>query len=109
MSVFTLSISIGAVLLLPVSIMMEEIYSSFRDNEYIGWLNPFLIQSTTRVSFSFEHTDSLSILIIGLWNRVFICSNLCLFVLMPFAYFLTEAEGFSGWRKVTAGCICVVT
>jgi hypothetical protein len=86
MSVFTLSISIGAVLLLPVSIMMEEIYSSYHDNEYISWLNPFLIQR--------------------LWNQVFICSNLCLFVLMPFAYFLTESEGFSGWRKGIVSRLC---
>lgn len=37
---------------------------------------------------------------VGLWNHVFLFSNLSLFVLLPFAYFFTESEGFSGQRKV---------
>ena len=36
----------------------------------------------------------------GLWNYVFLFSNLALFILMPFAYFFTESEGFSGSRNV---------
>ncbi|XP_062519963.1 limb region 1 protein-like [Corticium candelabrum] len=86
MCVFTLSISMGAVVLLPVSIVTEEILSPYMHNDYINWLNPVLIQS--------------------LWNQVFVCSNLCLFLLMPFAYFLTEAEGFSGWRKGIMSRVC---
>lgn len=35
-------------------------------------------------------------LIHGLWNYVFLFSNISLFVLLPFAYFFTESEGFSG-------------
>ena len=38
--------------------------------------------------------------ITGLWNHVFLVSNLSLFIFLPFAYFFTEAEGFSGSRKV---------
>ena len=38
----------------------------------------------------------------GLWNQIFFLSNLALFILMPFAYFFTEAEGFSGSKKVSA-------
>ena len=48
----------------------------------------------------------------GLWNQIFFLSNLALFILMPFAYFFTEAEGFSGSKKVsvmqpqpTGGCV----
>lgn len=36
----------------------------------------------------------------GLWNLVFLFSNLSLVFLMPFAYFFTESEGFAGSKKV---------
>lgn len=36
----------------------------------------------------------------GLWNLVFLFSNLSLVFLMPFAYFFTESEGFVGSKKV---------
>ncbi|XP_066527835.1 limb region 1 homolog-like protein isoform X2 [Hoplias malabaricus] len=38
-------------------------------------------------------------LIHGLWNLVFLFSNLSLVFLMPFAYFFTESEGFTGSKK----------
>lgn len=106
MCVFTLSISLGALLLLPLSIVTEEIFSSYPDNDYISWLNPMLIQSTDWMNMTNEHSSVVVCISYaihaGLWNQVFVCSNLCLFVLMPFAYLLIEAEGFSGWRKVSA-------
>ncbi|KAK3567923.1 hypothetical protein QTP86_027256, partial [Hemibagrus guttatus] len=73
---FTLAISGGAVLLLPFSIISNEILLSFPKNYYIQWLNGSLIH--------------------GLWNLVSLFSNLCLFILMPFAYFFLESEGFAG-------------
>ncbi|XP_027012543.1 limb region 1 protein homolog isoform X2 [Tachysurus fulvidraco] len=76
---FTLAISGGAVLLLPFSIISNEILLSFPKNYYIQWLNGSLIH--------------------GLWNLVSLFSNLCLFVLMPFAYFFLESEGFAGSKK----------
>lgn len=39
----------------------------------------------------------------GMWNQVFVGSNLCLFLLLPFAYFFTESEGLAGSRKVRRG------
>ncbi|XP_040834551.1 protein LMBR1L isoform X4 [Ochotona curzoniae] len=39
----------------------------------------------------------------GLWNLVFLFSNLSLIFLMPFAYFFTESEGFAGSRKGVLG------
>lgn len=36
---------------------------------------------------------------VGLWNYVFLFSNLSLFVFLPFAYLFTESEGFFGHRK----------
>ncbi|KAJ8277598.1 hypothetical protein GJAV_G00077360 [Gymnothorax javanicus] len=76
---FTLAVSAGAVLLLPFSIISNEILLSFPKNYYIQWLNGSLIH--------------------GLWNLVSLFSNLCLFVLMPFAYFFLESEGFAGSKK----------
>ncbi|XP_064188849.1 limb region 1 protein homolog [Anguilla rostrata] len=76
---FTLAISAGAVLLLPFSIISNEILLSFPKNYYVQWLNGSLIH--------------------GLWNLVSLFSNLCLFVLMPFAYFFLESEGFAGSKK----------
>uniref|UniRef100_A0A8C6UUT5 Limb development membrane protein 1 n=1 Tax=Neogobius melanostomus TaxID=47308 RepID=A0A8C6UUT5_9GOBI len=76
---FTLAVSGGAVFLLPFSIISNEILQSFPKNYYIQWLNGSLIH--------------------GLWNLVSLFSNLCLFVLMPFAYFFLESEGFAGSKK----------
>nr|XP_057915917.1 limb region 1 protein homolog [Doryrhamphus excisus] len=76
---FTLAVSGGAVFLLPFSIISNEILLSFPKSYYIQWLNGSLIH--------------------GLWNLVSLFSNLCLFVLMPFAYFFLESEGFAGSKK----------
>ncbi|XP_009872755.1 PREDICTED: protein LMBR1L-like, partial [Apaloderma vittatum] len=65
--------------LLPFSIISNEVLLSFPQNYYIQWLNGSLIH--------------------GLWNLVFLFSNLSLVFLMPFAYFFTESEGFAGSKK----------
>lgn len=74
MCAFTLAISIAAFLLLPVSITTNE----------LTWIDD------TRTKWS---------LLDGMWSYVFLFSNLSLFVLLPFAYFFTESEGFSGSRR----------
>nr|XP_033787500.1 limb region 1 protein homolog isoform X1 [Geotrypetes seraphini] len=79
LSTFTLAVSAASVLLLPFSIVSNEILLSFPQNYYIKWLNGSLIH--------------------GLWNLVSLFSNLCLFVLMPFAFFFLESEGFAGLKK----------
>uniref|UniRef100_A0A8I5ZY94 Limb development membrane protein 1 n=1 Tax=Rattus norvegicus TaxID=10116 RepID=A0A8I5ZY94_RAT len=79
LSTFTLAVSAGAVLLLPFSIISNEILLAFPQNYYIQWLNGSLIH--------------------GLWNLASLFSNLCLFVLMPFAFFFLESEGFAGLKK----------
>ncbi|XP_068026909.1 protein LMBR1L isoform X2 [Melanerpes formicivorus] len=76
---FTLATALGAVLLLPFSIITNEVLLSFPHNFYIQWLNGSLIH--------------------GLWNLIFLFSNLSLIFLMPFAYFFTESEGFAGSKK----------
>ncbi|XP_044770791.1 protein LMBR1L isoform X2 [Neomonachus schauinslandi] len=80
---FTLAVALGAVLLLPFSIISNEVLLSLPRNYYIQWLNGSLIH--------------------GLWNFVFLFSNLSLIFLMPFAYFFTESEGFAGSRKGVLG------
>ncbi|KAI2662517.1 hypothetical protein H4Q32_001390 [Labeo rohita] len=62
-----------------VNRISNEILLSLPKNYYIQWLNGSLIH--------------------GLWNLVSLFSNLCLFVLMPFAYFFLESEGFAGSKK----------
>ncbi|XP_051627431.1 protein LMBR1L isoform X1 [Manacus candei] len=77
---FTLAVALGAVLLLPFSIISNEVLLSFPHNYYIQWLSGSLVH--------------------GLWNLIFLFSNLSLVFLMPFAYFFTESEGFAGSKKV---------
>ncbi|KGL74493.1 Protein LMBR1L, partial [Tinamus guttatus] len=76
---FTLAVSLGAVLLLPFSIISNEVLLCFPRSYYMQWLNGSLVH--------------------GLWNLVFLFSNLSLVFLMPFAYFFTESEGFAGSKK----------
>ncbi|XP_044584536.1 protein Lilipod isoform X3 [Cotesia glomerata] len=73
------AVSVGATLLLPISIISNEVLIIYPDSHYVQWLNTSLIQ--------------------GLWNHVFLFSNLSLFVFLPFAYFFMESEGFVGNRK----------
>lgn len=68
---------------MPFSIISNEVLLSLPRNYYIQWLNGSLIH--------------------GLWNLVFLFSNLSLVFLMPFAYFFTESEGFAGSRKGVLG------
>lgn len=76
---FTLSVAVCAVLLLPISILSNQVLITFPQSYYVRWLNGSLIR--------------------GLWNLVFLFSNLSLVFLMPFAYFFTESEGFAGSKK----------
>lgn len=76
---FSLAIAVGAALLLPISIASNEVLILYPNSYYVKWLNSSLIQ--------------------GLWNHVFLFSNLSLFVFLPFAYLFAESTGFSGHKK----------
>ncbi|XP_026466529.1 protein Lilipod [Ctenocephalides felis] len=80
---FALAVSVGAALLLPMSIASNEVLILYPNSYYVKWLNSSLIQ--------------------GLWNHVFLFSNLSLFVLLPFAYLFAESSGFEGTRKGVLG------
>ncbi|XP_063360227.1 protein Lilipod [Cydia amplana] len=75
---FALAVSLGSLLLLPVSIVSNEVLILYPKSYYVKWLNSSLIQ--------------------GLWNHVFLFSNLSLFVFLPFAYLFSESSGFPGYR-----------
>ena len=42
----------------------------------------------------------------GLWNHLFLVSNVCLLLLLPFGHFFMESEGFSWSRKVRTVANC---
>jgi hypothetical protein len=79
--VFSLGISLGATLLLPISVISNEVLLLYPNTYYVQWLNGMLIQ--------------------GLWNLIFLFANISLFILLPFAYLFIESEGFSGHKKVS--------
>ncbi|XP_047136745.1 limb region 1 protein homolog isoform X1 [Hydra vulgaris] len=76
---FTMAVSIGAVLLLPFSIFSNEILLYYPNSYYVIWLNESLIHA--------------------LWNQIFLGTYIAMFLAMPFAWFFTESEGFSGSKK----------
>ncbi|KAG8236726.1 hypothetical protein J437_LFUL014222 [Ladona fulva] len=108
----SLAVSVGAVLLLPMSIAGNEVLLLYPNSYYVKWLNSSLVQgdnflqSRYYLSFVSCVDDLLSYLVLltpfsfaGLWNHIFLFSNLSLFVLLPFAYLFTESEGFTGYQK----------
>lgn len=96
---FSLAVSIGAVLLLPISIVSNEVLIIYPNSYYIKWLNSSLIHGKTLFGFCRSNCIVRYYIFLGLWNYVFLFSNLSLFVLLPFAYLFTESEGFFGHRK----------
>ncbi|XP_018493932.1 protein Lilipod [Galendromus occidentalis] len=76
---FSLATSTGAALLLPLSIISNEVKLLCPTSFYWEWLNSSLVQ--------------------GLWNAIFLCSNTSLFGLLPFAYLFTESEGLPGSKR----------
>jgi uncharacterized membrane protein YhdT len=77
--IFSFAVAIGSMFLLPLSIISNEVLLLYPNSYYVQWLNSSLIQ--------------------GLWNHVFLFSNLAIFVLLPFAYLFSESSGFIGHKK----------
>merc|ERR1719187_1350723 len=76
---FSLAVSVGAALLLPISTISNEVLHRYPKSWYIKWLNSSLIH--------------------GIWNLIFTLTNVALFLLLPFAYLFCESEGFTGARR----------
>ena len=77
--VFSFAVAIGSAFLLPLSIISNEVLLHYPNSYYVKWLNSSLVQ--------------------GLWNHVFLFSNLAIFILLPFSYLFSESSGFLGHRK----------
>ncbi|VDO97785.1 unnamed protein product [Soboliphyme baturini] len=82
----SMTVSIASVLLVPFSIFSNEFLLIYPHSFYMQWLNESLIRS--------------------LWNYVFLLNNLCLFVLLPFAYFFVESQGIIGLRSGIVTRVC---
>jgi len=76
---FSLAVSVGAALLLPISTISNEVLHRYPKSWYMKWLNSSLIH--------------------GIWNLIFTLTNVALFLLLPFAYLFCESEGFTGARR----------
>ena len=76
---FSLAVSVGAALLLPISTISNEVLHRYPDSWYMKWLNSSLIH--------------------GIWNLIFTLTNAALFLFLPFAYLFCESEGFTGARR----------
>jgi len=70
---FSLAVSVGAALLLPISTISNEVLHRYPASWYMKWLNSSLIN--------------------GIWNLIFVLSNVSLFIFLPFAYLFCESEG----------------
>lgn len=63
----------------------------------------FLVRTMMAWRIIWWFTSTLTIncvisIVAGLWNHVFLFSNLSLFVFLPFAYLFSESSGFPGYR-----------
>ena len=76
---FTLATCFGAVLLLPMSIIANEVIIITPQSFYWKWLNTSLLHY--------------------LWNTIFLFSNMSLFMFIPFAHLFVESIGLPGYRK----------
>eukprot|EP01112_Ceratiomyxa_fruticulosa_P014405 TRINITY_DN4122_c0_g1_i1.p1 TRINITY_DN4122_c0_g1~~TRINITY_DN4122_c0_g1_i1.p1 ORF type:complete len:517 (-),score=75.14 TRINITY_DN4122_c0_g1_i1:163-1713(-) len=77
---FCFSISLGAMLLMPITIISNEILVSFPNNYYLLWLDRSLV--------------------FDLWNWIYWGVNISLFFILPFSYFLYEAVGKSFFARL---------
>lgn len=91
----SLATALGAVTLLPFSVLGSEVLHAYPENYYLKWLNWSLITS--------------------LWNYVFALSSVSMFCLLPFAYFFIESQGFRGIqakpilaRAYETVCVCAL-
>jgi len=96
---FTLAVAEGAAMLLPVSIASNEVLLLYPNSYYVKWLNSSLIQGKYYIIHRGTLTNPFNMPISGLWNHVFLFSNLSLFIFLPFVYLFSESTGFVGNKK----------
>ena len=75
---FTLSVSIGAALLLPVSIVSNELLLMYQRSYYVKWLNSSLIHGMYIISvwmYSINDIYVQLVLIIFMYSIMFSCNQ----------------------------------
>eukprot|EP00698_Gefionella_okellyi_P001616 TRINITY_DN11534_c0_g1_i1.p1 TRINITY_DN11534_c0_g1~~TRINITY_DN11534_c0_g1_i1.p1 ORF type:complete len:442 (-),score=84.87 TRINITY_DN11534_c0_g1_i1:84-1409(-) len=82
LTAFAFSVAIAAVLLIPFTVVASVVIARYGHSDYASWLN---------YEFVFD-----------LWNMVFWGVQLCLYLILPFAYLYMEAVGLRGARGVFA-------
>lgn len=85
-------------MLLPVSIASNEVLLLYPNSYYVKWLNSSLIQGKFLINIQ-STTLLIMPFVSGLWNHVFLFSNLSLFIFLPFVYLFSESTGFVGHKK----------
>ena len=95
-----LSVAMLALLLVPITLFSHQVLvlwdSSHKYYYVVEWLDDDLVVSTCGPS---GETDANDVPV--LWSTTFVLVNLCLLVILPFAYLFSEAVGFSGGRYGT--------
>ena len=98
----SLAVALGSVALLLFSVVGSEVHQAFPHSAYTQWLDRALFTGCalgggeTNGGWHSHHCHTT-----GLWNNVFLVSNICLLLLLPFGHFFMEAEGFTWSRKVS--------
>lgn len=94
---FALATCFGAVLLLPMSIIASEVIKITPQSIYWKWLNSSLLHGNTEKFL--KRKFFLAKFFKGLWNLIFLFSNLSLFIFLPFAHLFVESIGLPGSKK----------
>jgi len=79
------AISIGAILMLPLSMLGNEVVHLYPRSYWVQWINGALV-----------HT---------IWQVIFIVSQISFIVMAPFSWLFTESEGFSSFRRHKRGSL----
>lgn len=95
---FALATCFGAVLLLPMSIIAAELIKITPQSIYWKWLNSSLLHGKIDDGFCCNFFYYI-FFIKGLWNLIFLFSNLSLFIFLPFAHLFVESIGLPGSKR----------
>ena len=74
----------------------------------VAYINIFDIMISLWLHTTVSRMVCCVFLWIGLWNSIFLWSNISLILLMPFAYFFIESQGLPGAKKVSIFCLVFI-
>lgn len=117
---FTLSVSGGAVLLLPISIVANEALLMFPNSYYLQWMNTSLIHGqfaeyleteilaahTWKISMCRKERKCQMLEMTEFWPCVFLSVSWCLFARLHFSSTLNAVQSFVSFLKVQCSIKC---